>query len=309
MTDDKSPSTTRLSPRTYALAARARGTTQRVGPPLLFGGLALSWIAPGVLSDTVLAALVLTGVALLILGIPLVLARLEPSVAPRAIDAPARGRWRVLNSPASAVPSHGSNGYGQTYGFDLIHEPPGGERPGSGRALGFERPERFPAFGEPVLAPAAGVVVSTRATGRDHRARSCWPAYAVLYLEGFVRELLGVRHVVGNSVVIDIGDGAYALCGHLRRGSVAVRPGDRVRAGEQIARCGNSGNSSEPHIHVQVMDHRKPLYAGGLPVVLPAFARPDRPSGIPANDEYLDAGASPAATSAGASHTLRPGVA
>jgi murein DD-endopeptidase MepM/ murein hydrolase activator NlpD len=43
-----------------------------------------------------------------------------------------------------------------------------------------------------------------------------------------------------------------ALLAHLRRGSVAVKEGQAVRAGEPIARCGNSGNTSQPHLHLQV---------------------------------------------------------
>ncbi len=287
-----------MSPRTYRLAARARGASQRVGVPLLVGGLALSWILPGLLPAEALAAVVLSGVAVLMLGVPMLLARLDSPLRPRAIEPPARGRWIAVNSPASGVPSHGTNGYGQTYGFDLVFDPPGGGRPAS-RGLGFDAPERFPAFGQPVLAPAAGVVVAVRSRGRDHRCRARWPAYAYLCGEGLVRELLGVRFVVGNHVVIDCADGTYALCGHLQRGSVAVAIGDRVRAADVIARCGNSGNSSEPHIHVQVMDHPKPLYAAGVPIVLPSLATEDRPSGVPANGEHLDAGAAASASAPG----------
>ncbi len=303
------PSALRLSPRSYRATARVRGVSHRLGIPLLFGGLALSWTARGAVPDAVLTTMVLAGVAMLMAGLPALLAHLEAPAPPRAIELPVRGRWQIVNSPASAVPSHGTNGYGQTYGFDLVYDPPRDGRP-EPAGLGFDRPERFPAFGQPVLAPADGVVVSVRSGLRDHRCRACWPAFAVLYLEGFVRELLGVRFVVGNSVTIDLGDGAFALCGHLQRGSVCVRPGDRVGAGQQIARCGNSGNSSEPHIHIQVSDHRRPLYAAGLPVVLPALASPERPTGIPRNGEHLDAGGAPppAERRSGAAPSLRAGL-
>lgn len=293
MPQQQTPSGLHVSPRLYALAARVRGLSQRLGVPLFFGGLAAAALgAQEALGRGLLAAIVLVGVAALMLSMGLVFARLEAPLAPRVIAAPVRGRWMVINSPASRVPSHGTNGYGQTYGFDLLHDPPGDERP-SPRGLGFDPPERFPAFGQPVLAPADGVVVASRSTGRDHRCRARWPAFAVLFLEGFLRELLGVRFVVGNYVVLDIGDGAYAMCGHLQRRSVAVARGQRVRAGEIVGLCGNSGNSSEPHVHLQVMDHLKPLYAAGLPVKLPASVTADRPSGVPVNGEHLDADAQP----------------
>jgi hypothetical protein len=70
----------------------------------------------------------------------------------------------------------------------------------------------------------------------------------------------------GQPVVLDIGNGVYALFAHLRRGSVRVRPGDRVALGQQLGECGNSGNSTEPHLHFQLMDHPSVLLAAGLPM-------------------------------------------
>src|SRR5918995_76764 len=61
-------------------------------------------------------------------------------------------------------------------------------------------------------------------------------------------------------------DRVYAALAHLRRGSPRVRPGDWVAAGQQLAACGNSGNSTEPHLHFQLMDHPSVLLAAGLPL-------------------------------------------
>jgi murein DD-endopeptidase MepM/ murein hydrolase activator NlpD len=87
--------------------------------------------------------------------------------------------------------------------------------------------------------------------------------------------------VLGNNVVIDAGDGSYAVLAHLQRGSAQVREGQRVRAGDVIGRCGNSGNSSEPHLHFQLMEHPRALIAAGLPL---RFR--DR-GDVPANGEAL----------------------
>jgi murein DD-endopeptidase MepM/ murein hydrolase activator NlpD len=46
---------------------------------------------------------------------------------------------------------------------------------------------------------------------------------------------------------------------------VRVHKGQRVTAGEQLAECGNSGNSSEPHLHFQLMDHPRVSFSAGLP--------------------------------------------
>jgi len=72
---------------------------------------------------------------------------------------------------------------------------------------------------------------------------------------------------------------------HLRRGSVHLAPGDPVRAGQQVAECGNSGNSgnsSEPHVHVQLMDHPRVSFAAGLPVEFEEFeVDGERRRGVP----------------------------
>jgi murein DD-endopeptidase MepM/ murein hydrolase activator NlpD len=106
----------------------------------------------------------------------------------------------------------------------------------------------------------------------------------MLYLiaEGTVRELLGPGRILGNHLVLDLGDGVYAALAHLRRGSLRVRPGDRVTAGQQLAACGNSGNSTEPHLHFQLMDHPSVLLAAGLPM---RFGQ----AGLPASLQALTA--------------------
>lgn len=190
---------------------------------------------------------------------------------PIRVASPVRGRWSALNSPADRVPSHGTHGYGQTYAIDLVREPEDGTRPQFGWSPVTRPAADFPAFGEPVTATAAGTVARVRDGQRDHRSRNSWPALPYLIVEGMVRELFGVSRIVGNHVVIDHGDGVYSLYAHLKRGSLAVKPGQRVEAGEVIAECGNSGNSSEPHLHFQLMDHRHPLVAAGLPFEFAAF--------------------------------------
>jgi murein DD-endopeptidase MepM/ murein hydrolase activator NlpD len=72
------------------------------------------------------------------------------------------------------------------------------------------------------------------------------------------------------------------MYGHLRRGSLTVRPGDRVRAGQPIARCGNSGNSTEPHVHFQLMDGPDLDAARGIPFTW-------RGIGVPGNGETFTA--------------------
>jgi murein DD-endopeptidase MepM/ murein hydrolase activator NlpD len=66
-------------------------------------------------------------------------------------------------------------------------------------------------------------------------------------------------------VILDLGGGEYALLGHLRRGSVRGKHGDRVDAGAEIGRCGNSGNTTEPHLHFHLQDSPHLGDGHGLP--------------------------------------------
>jgi murein DD-endopeptidase MepM/ murein hydrolase activator NlpD len=204
---------------------------------------------------------------------------------PVEVDAPVTGRWLAVNSPADKVPSHGLHAYGQTYAIDLVHEPTEGSRPEFGAGPAFRPPEDFPAFGRPVLAPADGTVVRAHGRERDHRSRSSWPSLLYLLAEGSLRELTGPSRVLGNHVVLDLGGGGvYAVLAHLRRGSLRVAKGQRVAAGEQVAECGNSGNSTEPHLHFQLMDHPSVLFAAGLPFRLARYEVEGRAeAGVPAN--------------------------
>ena len=71
--------------------------------------------------------------------------------------------------------------------------------------------------------------------------------------------------VGGNHVILDIGKGRYAFYAHLQPGSIRVRIGDRVRQGQVLGLVGNSGNSTEPHLHFHISDGNSPLGSEGLP--------------------------------------------
>ncbi|MFD7863466.1 M23 family metallopeptidase [Streptomyces sp. NPDC059783] len=219
------------------------------------------------------------------------------------VEAPVSGLWTALNSPADRVPSHGIHTYGQTYAIDIVAErreepvtadggPVGSADGGAGSARPkfrvlwplARRNRDFPAFGAPLLAVADGTVVRASDARRDHLSRNSLPGLVYLMVvEASVRDVVGPRAVVGNHVVLDLGGGTYALYAHLRHGSLRVRVGETVRAGQQLAECGNSGNSTEPHVHFQLMDHPDPDVAIGIPFTW-------RGIGVPANGRTFTAG-------------------
>ena len=72
-------------------------------------------------------------------------------------------------------------------------------------------------------------------------------------------EGLTIAQIAGNRVIIDMGSGYYAMYAHLAPGSVQLHVGDHVRQGQKLGLVGNTGNSSAPHLHFQVMDRPSSL--------------------------------------------------
>lgn len=88
---------------------------------------------------------------------------------------------------------------------------------------------------------------------------------------GSLPEGLSLAEADGNSVVLDIGNGLYALYAHLQPGTIPVEVGDRVSRGDELGLVGNTGNSSAPHLHFHVMDGPSALTSQGRPYVIDAF--------------------------------------
>jgi hypothetical protein len=219
---------------------------------------------------------------------------------PRAtsLALPFRGTWLARNSPARRVPSHGTHLMATTYAIDFLAVD--GRRTAATRnwraLLATEPPERFVGFGLPVLAPAAGTVVSVLDGERDHEARRSQLALVPYALTQAARVRAGTAAIAGNHVVLGLDSGGFVLLAHLRRGSVTAVPGRRVAEGEVVGACGNSGNSTQPHVHLQVMDDADGQRATGLPVefrsyrVWPRSGGPPVPvaSGIPGESEVVE---------------------
>ena len=268
-------STPDLHPWTRLAAPLGTLALQLATVPLVLIGIATLTGGLDAVPEAVRTAAGLAASALLLLFLFGLAASYLPRPAPgdvAALASPIRGRCRAVNSPADQVPSHGVHAFAQTYAIDLLHEPAGGERPTFGGRRAMRRPEEYPSFGRPVYAPATGRLARVVDSARDHRCRSNWLGYVYMAVEGVVLQLRGTRGLLGNHVVIALEDGGHVALAHLRRGSVTVREGDRVRRGEIVAEVGNSGNSSEPHVHMQLMDRPKPTTAVGLPLLLDDIA-------------------------------------
>lgn len=164
------------------------------------------------------------------------------------------GQWLVRNSPANRVPSHGTHLFGTAHAIDFVPVDQNGRTAPMrfGSLVKPEPPSRFPGFGREILAPTAGTIVDVHDGEVDHPAFRGLPSirYALTQRDRAVRGWAGLA---GNYVLIEAQGVIVALC-HLKLGSVRVRVGQTVQAGEMLGQCGNSGNSTEPHVHVQAMD-------------------------------------------------------
>lgn len=171
---------------------------------------------------------------------------------------PFTGRWLVQNSPADRVPSHGTTMFASAFAIDFVPvDTTGRSAPYTLTSLfRSESPAQFPGFGQSVLAPLSGVVVGTHQTAPDHATYRGLPSVRYALSQ---RSRIGGSWIsaAGNHVLIESSGFVIAVC-HLQRDSLAVRLGQRLRTGEVLGRCGNSGNSTEPHVHLQAMDGREP---------------------------------------------------
>lgn len=75
----------------------------------------------------------------------------------------------------------------------------------------------------------------------------------------------------GNHVILDLGGGHFAFYAHLKPGSLRVKLGDSVKRGDVIGLVGNTGNSTEPHLHFHLSDANSPLGSEGIPYGYDAF--------------------------------------
>jgi Peptidase family M23 len=139
------------------------------------------------------------------------------------------GRFHVAQGGASRFVNHHYLHPFQRYALDLLKLNAAGIR-----ARGFypTRLDRYATWGCEVVSPGDGIVAAVVDEFPDRPPPERDPP-----------------HPAGNYVAIECG-GATVYLAHLMRGSILVRVGEQVRAGQPLGRVGNSGNTSEPHLHV-----------------------------------------------------------
>jgi len=100
--------------------------------------------------------------------------------------------------------------------------------------------QNYLSYGQPVLSAADGTVVVASDGRPDQKPPEPPP-------------IPPIADTVGNHVIVEVQPGAYLLYAHMKPGSIAVKVGDRLKAGEQIGLIGTTGNSTTPHLHFQTL--------------------------------------------------------
>jgi Peptidase family M23 len=184
------------------------------------------------------------------------------------LGAPLReGLWFAHNGPGnhrsahwgSVLVDHGRARIPQRFAIDFIGLDP------NGRAVrgDFQKSvnEDWIGFGADVIAVADGVVQAMRDGVPDNQAMG----------EPLPPASPSADATYGNYVILSLGGGRFAHYAHLQRGSVAVKSGERIRAGQFLGRLGNSGNTNAPHLHFNVTDTASPVTSEGIAYVFEVF--------------------------------------
>jgi murein DD-endopeptidase len=181
-----------------------------------------------------------------------------------AISPPLRGdHWLAGNGPSSTsghrralIPIDGHAAIAQRFAIDWVRLRAEGKT-----FQGDEKDNKnYYAYGSDALAVADGVVTEVK-DGIPENVPGINSRAVPITLET----------VGGNHVILDIGGGHFAFYAHLQPGSLRVKLGDQVRRGQVLGLVGNSGNSTEPHLHFHIENGSSPLGAEGLPYSLASF--------------------------------------
>jgi murein DD-endopeptidase MepM/ murein hydrolase activator NlpD len=159
------------------------------------------------------------------------------------LQLPFQGEWFVFWGGRTIKQNYHAVAKAQRFAYDLVIMKNGVSHTGEGKKL-----TDYYCYGAEVIAPAAGQVVWSCDSLPNQEPGEMDP-----------------KHPVGNGVVIDHGNGEFSLIAHLQPRTQKFKVGDKVKAGDVLGKCGNSGNTTEPHVHYHLQDGPDITTAEGLP--------------------------------------------
>jgi len=172
---------------------------------------------------------------------PHVSSKAAPEKHQTVLSLPFRGQWLVFWGGDTREENHHHDVPNQKFAFDLLGVGADGK---THRGDGKKNDDYF-AFGRDVLAPADGTVLEVIEGVHDNMPGS-----------------MNSFSAVGNCVIIQHREDEISVLAHFKQGTIIVKQGDKVKRGQLLGQCGNSGNSSEPHIHYHLQ--HSPVLQDGL---------------------------------------------
>ncbi len=163
---------------------------------------------------------------------------------------PFHGTWTVVNGDIDKTSSHSWEINTQRYAYDFVIL----DEKGYSSSGENKKTADYYCYGKKILAPADGEVVELQDKHPD----------SLLLGDGQVD--CSAKDIRGNYILIRHADKEYGLLAHLQPESIRVKVGDTVKRGQCIAYCGNSGNTSEPHLHFHLQDGMSFYTSAGLPI-------------------------------------------
>lgn len=178
-----------------------------------------------------------------VMAFPATIQTTSPSATVRL---PANVKLKVLWGGDDLVRNYHAVTPDQRWAYDLVVAP---------YLVGSRQLRDYGCYGVPVVAPIEGIIVDAHDGEPDE-------------LPGMLPNK--VYQPEGNHIILRLADGTYLIIAHLMAGSLRVERDQWVKEGSLIAQCGNSGMSSEPHIHIH-HQRQNPLdvpqnFAEGLPL-------------------------------------------
>jgi len=165
---------------------------------------------------------------------------------------PIRGEWLVFWGGTNEFVNYHYVYENQRYAYDLVKV-----QDGQSYQKSPNQNENYYAFDQAIIAPADGKVVKVVDGIKDNVPRE-----------------MDELNAAGNYVVIEHANHEFSMIAHFKKNSILVKSGDVVTEGQPIGKCGNSGNSSESHIHFQVMDSSDIVYGKSIRILFKGGKEP-----------------------------------
>lgn len=188
-----------------------------------------------------------------------------------SINFPLKGEWQFLRPPGH-----------HPFAFDFVKKDKKRKKYHNKSKLnlifGHVNCDEYYCWNQPVYSPVDGKIIRIGKEWNDHQFTNLWKTISIWYNATYkfkpkeVDGILDIRPNAGNYVMIQTDDNYIVFLAHLKKGSIVVDNNQIVKSGELIGKIGNSGNSTAPHLHINLFDQMEnPLKAKVLPFIFKEY--------------------------------------